>query len=81
MEYLNMDASSARNLQNLSVLKSEEPSIECIVKESSHAEVYKFDPALQKWDRIGVAGSVFIVNCSKPPYHRLMVLNKQGTQD
>ncbi len=69
---------SAKKKSNLAVLQAEDASISDILDQSTHVEVYKFDPASAKWDRYGVAGSAFVVTCSSGSAYKFIVLNKQG---
>ena len=69
---------SSKKSRNLSVLQAQDAAVSDIVEEVAHIEVYKFDPAQAKWDKMGVAGAGFIVHRSVEPLYQFVVLNKQG---
>jgi len=69
---------SDKKTRNLSALQADDAGIYDIADEVAHVEVYKFDPASAKWDKMGVAGTGFIVLRTNDPKYRFQVLNKSG---
>jgi hypothetical protein len=67
--------------RNLVALQGDDSHICDIAEEVAHVEVYKFDPASAKWDKMGVAGTGFIVIRSSEPKYRFQVLNKSGIEN
>lgn len=71
--------STDKKSRNLIALQADDVMICDIAEEVAHVEVYKFDPASAKWDKMGVAGTGFIVvRSSNDPKFRFQVLNKSG---
>lgn len=65
------------NLQALQEEQGDE-SIRKILCKASHTSLYEFDKDSCEWNRVGVEGTLFLVQADKEPCTRLVVLNKLG---
>ena len=67
------------NLQALQEEQGDE-SIRKILCKASHTSLYEFDKDSCEWNRVGVEGTLFLVQADKEPCTRLVVLNKLGKE-
>lgn len=77
----NSVTSDARRQANLRTLQRGDLSIADIIGSATHVCLYEFDQATSQWDKKQVEGSLFLVKRTDQPRFKLVILNRNSTDN
>jgi mRNA-decapping enzyme 1B len=71
----------ARRQANLRTLQRGDSTVSDIVGSATHVGLYEFDQTSQQWNKKQVEGSLFLVKRMKLPRFKLVILNRNSTEN